>query len=211
MLKKLFVLLAATFMIAACDQPAPATAPPPPPPPAPQSFMVFFDWDSAKLNPQATNVLGQAAAAYKTKGSARITATGHTDTTGSEAYNMALSLRRANAVKDSLVQQGVPATAIAVVGRGMQGLLVQTGPNVREPQNRRVEIVIGQMAAAGPMDDAAYCRALTVKWRQSVRRDSVDATGPTAIAKCEAGDYKAGIPVLVKLLNDAKVPLPPRT
>ena len=210
MLKKLFVLLAATFMIAACDEPAPATAPPPPPPPAPQSFMVFFDWDSAKLNPQATNVVGQAAAAYKTKGSSRITATGHTDTSGTEAYNMALSLRRANAVKDALVQQGVPATAIAVVGRGEQGLLVQTGPNVREPQNRRVEIVIAQMAAAA-MDDAAYCRALTVKWRDSVRRDSVASEGPAAIAKCEAGDYKAGIPVLVKLLNDAKVPLPPRS
>ncbi len=55
---------------------------------------------------------------------------------------MALSLRRANAVKDALVREGVPATAIAVVGRGEQGLLVQTGPNVREPQNRRVEIVI---------------------------------------------------------------------
>ena len=55
---------------------------------------------------------------------------------------MALSLRRANAVKDALVREGVPATAIAVVGRGEQGLLVQTGSNVREPQNRRVEIVI---------------------------------------------------------------------
>ncbi len=55
---------------------------------------------------------------------------------------MALSLRRANAVKDALVREGVPATAIAVIGRGEQGLLVQTGPNVREPQNRRVEIVI---------------------------------------------------------------------
>ncbi len=63
---------------------------------------------------------------------------------GTEAYNMALSLRRANAVKDALVREGVPATAIAVVGRGEQGLLVQTGPNVREPQNRRVEIVIQQ-------------------------------------------------------------------
>ena len=50
------------------------------------------------------------------------------------------SERRANAVKDALVREGVPA--IAVVGRGEQGLLVQTGPNVREPQNRRVEIVI---------------------------------------------------------------------
>ena len=211
MLKKLFVLLAATFMIAACDEPAPATAPPPPPPPAPQSFMVFFDWDSAKLNPQATNVVGQAAAAYKTKGGARITATGHTDTSGSETYNMALSLRRANAVKDALVQQGVPATAIAVVGRGEQGLLVQTGPNVREPQNRRVEIVIAQTVAAAPMDDAAYCKALIAKWRTLDRRDSVACEGRAAVRRCDAGEYKAGMTVLVKDLTDAKVPLPPRT
>jgi hypothetical protein len=57
---------------------------------------------------------------FKTKGNARITATGHTDTSGPEAYNMALSLRRANAVKDALVREGVPATAIAVIGRGEQ-------------------------------------------------------------------------------------------
>ncbi len=122
---------------------APAAAPPPPPPVvAPPSFMVFFDWDRSNLSAQALNTIKQAAGAYKQKGNARITATGHTDTSGSEAYNMALSLRRANAVKDALVREGVPATAIAVVGRGEQGLLVQTGPNVREPQNRRVEIVI---------------------------------------------------------------------
>ena len=122
-------------------------SPPPPPPPAPTmvappSFMVFFDWDRANLSAQALTTIKQAAGAYKAKGNARITATGHTDTSGTEAYNMALSLRRANAVKDALVREGVPATAIAVVGRGEQGLLVQTGPNVREPQNRRVEIVI---------------------------------------------------------------------
>ena len=91
---------------------------------------------------QALNTIRQAAGAYKTKGSARITATGHTDTSGPEAYNMALSLRRANTVKDALVREGVPATAIAVIGRGEQGLLVQTADGVREPQNRRVEIVI---------------------------------------------------------------------
>jgi OOP family OmpA-OmpF porin len=121
-----------------------AAAPPPPPPPpvAPPSFMVFFDWDRSNLSQQALNTIKQAAAAYKQKGNARVTATGHTDTSGSEQYNMALSLRRANAVKDALVREGVPATAISVVGRGEQGLLVQTGPNVREPQNRRVEIVI---------------------------------------------------------------------
>ncbi|MDP1748828.1 MAG: OmpA family protein, partial [Reyranella sp.] len=68
--------------------------------------------------------------------------TGHTDTSGPEAYNMALSLRRANTVKDALVREGVPATAITVIGRGEAGLLVKTADGVREPQNRRVEIVI---------------------------------------------------------------------
>ncbi|MFO1159160.1 MAG: OmpA family protein [Reyranellaceae bacterium] len=122
--------------------PAPAAAPPPPPSATPPSFMVFFDWDSSRLSEASLNVVRQAAAAFKSKGSARITATGHTDTSGPEAYNMALSLRRANAVKDALVRDGVPAASIAVIGRGEQGLLVQTGDGVREPQNRRVEIVV---------------------------------------------------------------------
>jgi outer membrane protein OmpA-like peptidoglycan-associated protein len=55
---------------------------------------------------------------------------------------MALSLRRANAVKDALVRNGVPAQVVAVIGRGEAGLLVQTGDGVREPQNRRVEIAV---------------------------------------------------------------------
>ena len=124
-------------------QPETVAAPPPAPAAvAPPSFMVFFDWDRSNLSAQALGTVKQAADAYKAKGNARITATGHTDTSGPESYNMALSLRRANAVKDALIQNGVPATAIAVVGRGEQGLLVQTGDGVREPQNRRVEIVV---------------------------------------------------------------------
>jgi len=122
--------------------PAEAAPPPPPPPPAVTSFMVFFDWDRSNLSAQALNTIKQAAAAYKTKGNARITATGHTDKSGPENYNMALSLRRANAVKDALVREGVPATAISVVGKGETQPLVQTADGVREPQNRRVEIVI---------------------------------------------------------------------
>jgi outer membrane protein OmpA-like peptidoglycan-associated protein len=123
---------------------APEAAPPPPPTPAPQatSFMVFFDWDRADLSQQALATIQQAANAFKQKGSARITATGHTDTSGPADYNMALSLRRANSVKDALVRNGVPATAISVVGRGETGLLVPTADGVREPQNRRVEIVL---------------------------------------------------------------------
>ncbi|MBN9540407.1 MAG: OmpA family protein [Reyranella sp.] len=132
-------MLGVTYKFA---QPAPAPVAPPPAAVQPPSFMVFFDWDRSNLTAQALGTIKQAAQAYQQKGNARITATGHTDTSGSEQYNMALSLRRANAVKDALVREGVPATAISVIGRGQQGLLVQTGPNVREPQNRRVEIVV---------------------------------------------------------------------
>ncbi len=121
--------------VAAAPAPAPQAV-------APPSFMVFFDWDSSRLSEASLNVVRQAASAFKSKGSARITATGHTDTSGPEAYNMALSLRRANAVKDALVRDGVPAQAITVIGKGESQLLVPTGDNVREPQNRRVEIVV---------------------------------------------------------------------
>jgi OOP family OmpA-OmpF porin len=61
-------------------------APPPPPPPAAPSFMVLFDWDRANLSQQALANIQQAADAFKQKGRARITATGHTDTSRPEAY-----------------------------------------------------------------------------------------------------------------------------
>jgi OOP family OmpA-OmpF porin len=121
--------------------PAVAPAPPPAVPSAP-SYMVFFDWDRSNLSAQAVATIKQASDAFKATGRARITATGHTDKSGPEAYNMALSLRRANAVKDQLVRDGVPAAAITVIGRGESQPLVPTADGVREPQNRRVEIVL---------------------------------------------------------------------
>ena len=201
MLKKLLGLVAAAYLLGAC-----ASEPPPPPP---QAFMVFFDWDSAKLSDASMNVLEQARDAWKAKQGARITATGHTDTTGTPAYNIALSLRRANVVKDNLVRLGVAAAAITTVGRGEQGLLVQTGDGVREPQNRRVEIVLQTAVAAAPMNDQAYCAQLARLWR-NYDRTTAQGPGPQAIAKCDAGDYAGGIPVLEQTLTDARIPLPPR-
>jgi Outer membrane protein and related peptidoglycan-associated (lipo)proteins len=64
----------------------PEVAPPPPPPVVtPPSFMVFFDWDRSNLSQQALTTIQQAANAFKAKGNARITATGHTDTSGRRA------------------------------------------------------------------------------------------------------------------------------
>src|SRR5437899_2620515 len=119
MLRKLLVSLTAMALLGACASEPPP--PPPAPPPvaaAPPSFMVFFDWDSTKLSDTALNVLSQAVTAFRSGSNASITATGHTDTSGSPQYNMALSLRRANAVKTELVRQGVPAAAITTVGKG---------------------------------------------------------------------------------------------
>jgi len=134
------VMLGVTYKF---GQPEAAVAPPPAPAaPVAPSYMVFFDWDRSDLSAQALQTIHQVSSAYKQKGSARVTATGHTDRSGPDDYNMALSLRRANAVKNALVRDGVPASAIAVVGRGETQPLVPTADGVREPQNRRVEIVM---------------------------------------------------------------------
>ena len=140
MLKKLLAVVATVFVLGACA----AAAPPPaalPPPPV-KNFLVFFDFDKYTLTPRALDIVKEAANTAKSGQNARVTCTGHTDTAGPANYNMALSLRRANTVKNALVKEGVPATSISVVGRGETALLVPTRDGVREPQNRRVEIVI---------------------------------------------------------------------
>jgi len=139
MLKKLLVVAGVAFLLGACAEPPPAAPPPPPPV---RNFLVFFDFDKSNLTPRALDIVKEAATVAKSGQNTRVTCTGHTDTAGPANYNMALSLRRANTVKNALVNNGVAATSITVIGKGETALLVQTGDGVREPQNRRVEIVI---------------------------------------------------------------------
>jgi outer membrane protein OmpA-like peptidoglycan-associated protein len=137
-----FVRLTATFGSA---PPAPVASPPPPAPQAPvaaKSFIVFFDFDRSNITAQAQATINDAVAAAKAGNSTRITLTGHTDRSGSEQYNQALSVRRGEAVKAAMIRGGIPANAIVVIGRGESAPLVPTADGVREPQNRRVEIVI---------------------------------------------------------------------
>ena len=140
-MKRLFVF-PLLLMIAACmQQPPPpvATAPPPPPP----VDLVFFDWNSAVVAPGGREIIGQAANTYRAGSPVTLQVTGFTDTSGSPDYNQRLSERRANAVAGVLVQDGVPQNALMVTGRGENDLRVPTPDGVREPQNRRVEIVAG--------------------------------------------------------------------
>ena len=123
--------------------PAAAAAPVAAPAPAPaRSYIVFFDWDKATLTTRARQIIHEAAVGSTHVQYTQIAVNGYTDTSGSAKYNMGLSIRRADAVAAELVRDGVPKSAIAIHGFGETHLLVPTGPNVREPQNRRVEIII---------------------------------------------------------------------
>jgi len=122
------------------------TATPPLPPvvvpPPPRTFLVFFDWNRADLTARARQIIAEAAQARTRQAVTRIEVTGHTDTSGSAVYNQGLSVRRANAVAAELVRLGVPRGEITARGVGETQLLVPTPDNTREPQNRRVEIVL---------------------------------------------------------------------
>lgn len=118
----------------ASNAPAPATAA------TPGGYLVFFDFDRSDLSPVASSVVHQAADDARRGRPASIQVTGHADRSGSDEYNRALSLRRANAVKAELVRLGLSDAQISVAGRGEAEPLVPTADGVREARNRRVQI-----------------------------------------------------------------------
>ncbi len=108
----------------------------------PAEFLVFFDLDEATLNPEARQAVAEAAEAYRTTGVARVTVIGHTDTSGSAAYNLALSERRAEAVLTSLTTHlGASARALRAVGYGASRPREPNATIEGRARNRRVELV----------------------------------------------------------------------
>ncbi len=140
------VTLGLRFDLAPDEEPAPPPppppppAPPPPPPPAVTHFIIFFGFNKCNITSEADGVLSQAASTAKSTGAASISIVGHTDTSGSSKYNQKLSVCRADAAKSNLVGKGVPEGSIAATGKGETELMVQTGDNVKEPQNRRATV-----------------------------------------------------------------------
>lgn len=126
-------------------EPAPMPEPKPEPAPEPEpiarNFIVFFDWDEATIREDARQILDAAADNARTGGVSRIELEGHADRSGTVPYNDKLSQRRADAVAAYLQQLGLAKQNMAVTWKGETEPLVPTDDGVREPQNRRVEIV----------------------------------------------------------------------
>lgn len=110
-------------------------------PARPVSFVVRFASGSAtSLTPESLPVLNEAKRVFQSRAAPEVTVIGHTDRVGSVPANDALSLRRAQAVRQMLLDAGLDASTITAAGRGEREPLVPTADEVAEPRNRRVEI-----------------------------------------------------------------------
>jgi outer membrane protein OmpA-like peptidoglycan-associated protein len=128
-------------------------APPPPPPPPPVAQAppppmkekivlraVHFDFDKANIRPDARPILDEAARILKERGDVHVIVAGHTDSKGSDAYNMKLSNRRAEAVKRYLTDHGIAASRITSEGFGEREPVASNDTAEGRAQNRRVEL-----------------------------------------------------------------------
>jgi outer membrane protein OmpA-like peptidoglycan-associated protein len=109
-------------------------------PPAPMSATLYFLLGKDELTPESKAEAEKIYQTFVERQSPEIWVIGHTDTVGPAGRNQALSLKRAEKVRQSLIKLGVPADSIRVEGRGEHDLLVKTPDNTKEPRNRRAEI-----------------------------------------------------------------------
>jgi iron complex outermembrane receptor protein len=123
------------------QMPEPIAAAPPQIVPV-RTYLVFFDWDRADLSERARQIVAQAAQASTKVQTTKIEVNGYTDLSGTVPYNQKLSVRRAQTVRTELVRDGVAESEISIHGYGESNPLVPTARGVREPQNRRVEIIL---------------------------------------------------------------------
>ena len=136
----------------AAPAPQPAAAPEPAPAPmlapveegVPEDLeiIVYFDLNESVLTSQAEALIQQAATTALENDISVVLVDGHTDTSGTTAYNQVLSEARSKVVTEKLVAFGVPATMIQTSSLGESQPAITTGDGVREPLNRRTEVKI---------------------------------------------------------------------
>jgi outer membrane protein OmpA-like peptidoglycan-associated protein len=103
---------------------------------------ILFDFDSSNLKEASKDNIKKLAASLNQYPGTDIKVIGHTDSRGTEAYNMSLSERRAAAVKAYAVSQGVPSSRLSTVGKGFAEPIGDNATEAGRATNRRVEIVI---------------------------------------------------------------------
>jgi OOP family OmpA-OmpF porin len=103
---------------------------------------VLFDVDQAELKPGGMQQLARVAEFLREHPDRKVLIEGHTDSTAPDTYNLALSQRRANAVEDFLITQGVEPTRISAIGYGEQLPIATNDTAAGRQANRRVEIVV---------------------------------------------------------------------
>ena len=109
---------------------------------APVSFLLYFLNDSTELTDQSKSLIPDVLSLINKREYYEISIIGHTDTTGTDEYNMRLSSARAEAVRDALISHGIRSGQMELRYYGKRDPVVPTGDNVREPRNRRVEVVV---------------------------------------------------------------------
>jgi outer membrane protein OmpA-like peptidoglycan-associated protein len=108
----------------------------------PHHFRLYFILGSDELTAESKVAYRAVFDDARQRPVYEIEVVGFTDTVGNLPYNQALSLRRAAAIRDTLVRDGFDRQAIAIAGRGKRDLLVPTADQTPEPRNRRVEITV---------------------------------------------------------------------
>jgi outer membrane protein OmpA-like peptidoglycan-associated protein len=104
-----------------------------------------FEFDKAELRPEDRELLSRIAGILMTASDTTVSVNGHTDDVGTDAYNQALSERRAQAVRDYLVKAGLPAEILSVTGHGKARPLVPGTSDAARAKNRRVELGIANI------------------------------------------------------------------
>jgi outer membrane protein OmpA-like peptidoglycan-associated protein len=109
---------------------------------APISFLFYFLHNSVELTAESKAQIPELLSLVNKREYHEISIIGHTDTTGNDEYNMRLSSARAVAVRDALLSHGIRFGQMELSYYGKRDPVVPTGDNVREPRNRRVEVVV---------------------------------------------------------------------
>jgi len=140
----------AGVVAAAADSDA-APPPPPPPPPAPEAGTkiislegTHFDFDKSTLKPEAIPKLQEAVRIMSENPGIKVNIEGHTDSMGSDEYNMRLSDRRAQAVESFMVTKGVAADRLTPKGYGESRPVATNDTAAGRAQNRRVDLIVAE-------------------------------------------------------------------